>query len=62
MSLLTLVIAIALAGLIVWAITTLIPMPAPFQRAIYVVSVVILVVFVLQSLGLMPALGSLRIK
>lgn len=62
MSLLTLVLVIALMGLIVWVITTLIPMPPPFQRAIYVVSVVILVVFVLQSLGLMPALGSLRIR
>lgn len=62
MSLLTLVIVIALMGLIVWAITTLIPMPAEFRQAIYVLCVVFLVVFVLQQFGLMPALGSLRIK
>ena len=62
MSLLTLVLVIALMGLIVWAITTLIPMPQEFRQAIYVLCVVFLVVFVLQQFGLMPALGSLRIR
>jgi hypothetical protein len=47
-----LIIVIALAGLVVWGITTLIPMPAPFQKAIYVIAVVCLVIYVLSFFGL----------
>lgn len=50
--LITIVIAIALGGLLVWAITTLIPMPDPFKKAIYVICVVALVLFVLSTFGL----------
>lgn len=47
-----LIIVIALAGLLVWGITTLIPMPPQFTKAIYVISVILLVVYVLQFFGL----------
>jgi sulfite exporter TauE/SafE len=56
MSLIGLIVAIAVLGLIVWAITTLIPMPEPFKRAIYVVAVVILVLYVLAAFGLLASL------
>ncbi len=52
MSLIGLVVTIAVVGLIVWAITTLIPMPAPFKNAIYVLCVVFLVIYLLQAFGL----------
>lgn len=48
----SIIVAIAIAGLIVWAITYVIPMPAVFQRAIYAVCVVCLVLFALQKFGL----------
>jgi hypothetical protein len=46
------IVAVALAGLFVWAITTLIPMPAPFRKVILVVAVVALVLYALDYFGL----------
>lgn len=57
MSLIGLVVLIAVLGLIVWAITTLIPMPPPFKTAIYVVSVIVLALIILDAFGLLGALG-----
>ncbi len=47
----SLIISIALVGLIVWAITTYIPMPAPFKTAIMVIAVVCLVLYLIQFFG-----------
>lgn len=52
MSLLGLVVAIALIGLITWAITTFIPMPPGFKRTIYVVAIICVVLFILTAMGL----------
>lgn len=46
-----LILSIALVGLLVWAITTLIPMPEPFKRAIYVIAVVVLVLYLVSFFG-----------
>lgn len=51
MSLISLVVTIAIVGLIVWVITALIPMPEQFKKAIYVVSVVFLAIYLLQAFG-----------
>jgi len=48
-----LIIFIALMGLLVWAVTTFIPMPASFKTAIFVVAVVILILVVLNAFGLL---------
>lgn len=48
----SIVVSIALVGLLVWAITTLIPMPEPFKKGIYVVCVVGIVLYVLNEFGL----------
>lgn len=61
MGFITLIVVIALVGLLVWAITTLIPMPPPFKTAIYVISVVVLVLYILQVFGLLQAIPNLRI-
>ena len=50
-----LIISIALLGLIVWAITTLVPMPPKFVQVIYVIAIVCVVLMVLSAFGLMPA-------
>lgn len=60
MGLLQLIIYIALAGLLVWAVTQ-IPMPEMFKKAIYVVAIVALVVFVLQSFGLFHGFHDIKI-
>ncbi len=46
------IVTIALVGLVVWAITTLIPMPPRFAQAIYVLAVVFLVLYLLNAFGL----------
>ena len=61
MGIFTLLIVIALAGLFVWALTTFIPMPAPFKNAIYVISVVVLVLYILQVFGLLATIPNLKI-
>ena len=47
----TLILGIALLGLVVWLITTYVPMPAPFKTIIYVIAVVILVLYLVQAFG-----------
>lgn len=49
----SLIVAIAVVGLIVWALTTYVPMPPAFKTAIVVIAVVCLVLFVLQAFGLL---------
>lgn len=48
----SLIVTIALVGLFVWAITSLVPMPEIFTKVIYVVCVVGIVLYVLSAFGL----------
>lgn len=48
-----LIVVIALVGLLVWAITTLVPMDARFKNIIFVVAVVVIVLYVLSAFGLL---------
>jgi sulfite exporter TauE/SafE len=48
----SLIVSIALVGVIVYCLTTFIPMPAPFQKAIYIVASVGLLLYLLQYFGL----------
>lgn len=61
MGLIELILVIAVIGLVVWAITALIPMPEPFKKAIYVVSVVVLAFYVLSSFGLLHGFHDIKI-
>jgi hypothetical protein len=57
---LELIVVIALAGLVVWGITALVPMPPQFAKAIYVVAVILLALYVLRFFrlgGLPPPLA-----
>lgn len=60
MGLLELIVIIAVAGLLIWAITQ-IPMPEPFRKAIYVIAVVALVLYILQGFGLLSGIHDIRI-
>jgi hypothetical protein len=56
-----LIVSIALVGLLVWAVTTLIPMPEQFKKAIVVIAVVFVMIYALKAFGLLPhGLLSLR--
>lgn len=61
MSLIGLIVVIAVTGLIVWAIVTLVPMPEKFKQVIYVVAVVVVVLYVLSAFGLLGEVGSLQV-
>ncbi len=61
MGLVELIVIIAVVGLFVWAITTLVPMPDQFRTAIYVISVVALCLYLLSALGFMPHFHDVRI-
>lgn len=48
---LTLIVTIALVGLLVWAIVTFIPMPPKFALAIQVVACIFLLLYLLDFAG-----------
>lgn len=50
-----LIVEIGLLGLLVWAVQTIIPMPEPFKKVIFVIAVVCLAYIVLNAFGLWPA-------
>ncbi len=47
-----LILTLALVGLIVWLITTYIPMPAPFKTIIYVIVAVCLILYLMSVFGI----------
>ena len=47
-----LVLTLALVGLIVWAITTYIPMPPMFKTVIYVIVAICLILYLMQVFGI----------
>ncbi len=61
MGLIELIVMIAVMGLLVWAITTFVPMPEKFKQAIIVIAVVVLVIYVLQAFGLFKHFHDIKI-
>ena len=61
MPLLTLIIILAVIGLIVWLVTTYIPMSPAFRRIIIVVAIIVVVVFLLQVFGFLDTINTVRI-
>lgn len=49
----SLIITIAVVGLLVWAIVTYVPMPPAFKTAIIIVAVLCLVIYILSAFGLL---------
>ncbi len=48
---LTLILTIALIGLLVWAVTSFIPMPEGFKKVIYAVGIIIVILMALSAFG-----------
>lgn len=60
-SLLTLIVYIAILGLVIWGITTFIPMPPAFKTLIYVIVAIVALLILLQFVtGGAPRLPMLR--
>jgi hypothetical protein len=47
----SLLITIIILGLIVWLVTTYIPMPAMFKKVVYALAAIILIVMLFRALG-----------
>lgn len=62
MPLVTLLVSLALIGLLVWVLQSLIPMPAQISKVITVVAVVVCILLVLQAFGLVGSFTTLRLR
>jgi hypothetical protein len=62
MSLMAILVPIILVGLFLWAVNYLVPLPPTFQKAIHVVCVVVLVLWILHGFGLVNWLPSMRLR
>jgi hypothetical protein len=54
MDLISLILIVAIVGVLVWAIITYLPMPEPFPKVIVAVAVIVMVLYVLRVLALTP--------
>lgn len=62
MSLVTLILVLALVGLLVWLIQTFIPMDVRIKNLLSVVVVVVLLLWVLQGIGILTGGPVIRIR
>ncbi|WP_006787571.1 Thivi_2564 family membrane protein [Thiorhodospira sibirica] len=61
MPLITLIVTIALAGLLLWAINTYLPMDGKIKKILNVVVVIVVILWILSVFGLLAPLSSMRI-
>jgi predicted membrane protein len=61
MSLLSLVVAIVLVGVVLWAINNFIPMDGKVRSILNAVVVIVLVIWLLQAFGVLGSLSSVRV-
>lgn len=62
MPLLTLIIALVLVGLLLWAINTYVPLDGKIKKILNVVVVIVVIVFLLHAFGLLQGLSEIRVK
>lgn len=62
MSLVSLIVAIVVVGLLLWLINSFIPMDEKIKKILNVVVVVILVLWILQAFGVWGYLSSVKIR
>lgn len=57
MSIIGLIVVLAIVGVILWAVNTLVPMAAPIKTIINVVVVIAVLLWLLQAFGLLSGTG-----
>jgi hypothetical protein len=62
MSLISVVIALIVVGVLLWLINTYIPMDAKIKSILNGVIVIVVVLWLLQAFGVLGSLGNIRIK
>jgi len=61
MDLVSLVIQLAVVGLVVWLVVTYIPMPEIFKKGILIVCAIAIVLYLLNVFGLLGDVHSIRV-
>jgi len=61
MSLLSLLLTLIVIGVLLWAITTYIPMDPGIKRLIQIVGIICAVVYILVAFGVMGHIGDVRV-
>lgn len=61
MSILSLIIAIVVVGLILWAINSFIPMEPRIKQILNIVVIVLLVIWILKAFGVFAILSGYRV-
>lgn len=62
MSLLSILAVLVLFGVLLWAVSALPWIDQGIKKIIYVIMVVVIVVWIMQTFGVLPNLGAVRIK
>jgi len=61
MSLLSLVITLIVVGILLWLVNTYIPMDARTKKILNIVVLIVVVLWLLNVFGILPALGTIRV-
>jgi hypothetical protein len=62
MSLITVVVVLIVVGVLLWLINTYIPMDGKIKKLLNAVVVIVVVIWLLQSFGLLGQLGRIKLK
>ena len=62
MPLITIIVTLVIAGVVLWAINTYIPMAKPIKNILNIVVVLVLVLWLLQTFGVIGSVNSIRIR
>ena len=56
MSILAILLGLAIVGLVLWVVTTLIPMPTPYRNAVIAIVILLVVLWLVRVLGFSAAI------
>ena len=62
MPLINIIITLVVAGVALWAINTYIPMANPIKKIINIVVVLVIVLWLLQTFGIIGSVNSIRVR
>jgi predicted membrane protein len=62
MSLLSLIIAIIVVGVLLWAVNNFIPMDGKIKSILNAIVVIVLILWLLQAFGILGSVGNIRVR
>ncbi|WPL18152.1 hypothetical protein Thiowin_03211 [Thiorhodovibrio winogradskyi] len=61
MPLITLIVTLAVVGLILWAINTYLPMDGKIKQILNIVVLIVVILWLLSVFGILPSMSTMRI-